>query len=141
MSGVKVVLQRIHRALEGCSELLPSDLRTQPVDLRTVLEAAVSVVHTASRQDAVVVTALELSALALKSILVFPDAGSLEDACMGASLRELILGSGVVPDLMSAFAELWSITSVDDLPALSEVRPRTARMGVHARAWVCGWST
>jgi hypothetical protein len=135
MSGVPAVLQRICRALEGCMELGVPCSSSSTDDPHAAMQTAVTAMQTAIQtpQDMTyekVVNGLDRAGVALDRLLAYMQA-SHEDARMGA-LRERIVGSGVLPDLMTALADVWSIASAEDLQEVSEVRPRTAIAGVFA---------
>jgi hypothetical protein len=143
MSGVSAVLKRVHQALEGCVKLLPpageGDDRGRLLQERCQhamrgldLEMGSDICY----QE--IVLAMQCAVLALDKLVALarPETSTLEDGRMGA-LRKRIVDSGVLPDLITALAEVWSITSAEDLPTLSRVRPRTAiaHGGMCAGAW------
>jgi hypothetical protein len=135
MSGVQIRLQRIHRALEGCFKTLPpageGDDRGWLIQQQC--QTAMRGMGANMGGDMTyeeVVHALRFAGLALDKLVALArpeEAGSHEDARMGAlRLRERLVDSGVLSDLMTASAEVWSITSAKGLQDLSEVRPRAA---------------
>ncbi|KAG1681006.1 hypothetical protein FOA52_009966 [Chlamydomonas sp. UWO 241] len=79
-----------------------------------------------------VLNGLQYEGVALKKLVVIASSpGSHDDACMGA-LRERILDCGVLPDLMTALAGAWSITSAAYMPALGTVSVTCMSALMHA---------
>jgi hypothetical protein len=142
MSGVSVVLQRVLRDMEGCVELLPAEDNDRGRLIQQCQAAMRSLDLEMQRSDMYyqdICQALPCACLALDNLvaLAFSPEASPAHARMGA-LRERIIDSGVVPDLMTSLAEVWGITDAEDLPALSMVRQRTARM---VPAWGMAYSS
>ncbi|KAG1652360.1 hypothetical protein FOA52_007227 [Chlamydomonas sp. UWO 241] len=125
LGGFKVVLQRIQRALEECVELLPPGSGKSENPMRIGFQVAMQGLAEEMRRGDMsfehFVSGMQWAGVALEKLAAFsfsPEAAGSHGR-MGA-LRERTIISEVMPDLATAFADMWSITSADNLTALSE---------------------
>ncbi|KAG1681007.1 hypothetical protein FOA52_009967 [Chlamydomonas sp. UWO 241] len=120
------MLHRFHRSMKECVELLPPAANREGDDAdRLMIQTAMQGLAVEAGRSSVsyegVSNGLRWAAVTLEKLgAIASSPGSHDDACMGA-LRERILDCGVLPDLMTALAGIWRITSSDDLQELSKV--------------------
>ncbi|KAG1679515.1 hypothetical protein FOA52_011115 [Chlamydomonas sp. UWO 241] len=133
VSGVSAALQRTQRSLEECEELLPADAdengeggdpeRLQMQAAMLGLGLAVTMTHSSSMSYEDVLDGVKWAGIALGELVTIACSHGLhdDDARMGAQkLRERIVNCGVLSDLITALADVWSTTSAECLSDLSK---------------------